>query len=140
MPEKHQPLFSTAYLRSVWAREYEEFKNSPEADILLTRLSHWAAKHRHKETAAEAAFIAAQWRHKVRQTNITGKFDGKRLLNMLLKLRKTNNPAIPRQVVQIDAEMQTLDEEIATAEAQMNALTYRLYKLTPEEIRMVEQG
>ncbi len=88
----------------------------------------------------EAVFIAAQWRQKARQTNITGKFDGKRLLNMLLKLRKTNNPAIPRQVVQIDAEMQTLDEEIATAEAQMNALTYRLYKLTPGEIRMVEQG
>jgi hypothetical protein len=88
----------------------------------------------------EATFIAAQWRHKASQTNVTEKFAGKRLLNMLLKLRKTNNPAIPRQVVRIDADMQTLDVEIATAEAQMNALTYRLYKLTAEEIRMVEQG
>jgi hypothetical protein len=59
---------------------------------------------------------------------------------MLLKLRKTNNPAVPRQVVRIDAELLALDEEIATDEAQMSDLTYRLYKLTPGEIRMVEPG
>ena len=57
MPEKHQPLFSTAYLRSVWAKEYGEFNNSHDAAVLLTRLTHWAAKHRQKETAAESAFI-----------------------------------------------------------------------------------
>jgi len=68
------------------------------------------------------------------------KFDGKRLMNLLLKLRKTGNPAIPGQVVRIDADVQTLETEIAAAEAQMNALAYRLYKLTDEEIRLVEQG
>lgn len=88
----------------------------------------------------EAAFISVQWRQKIRQTNVTEKFDGKRLLNLLLKLRKTNNPAIPSQVIRIDADEQTLDAEIGAAEAQMNALTYRLYKLTDEEIRLIEQG
>jgi hypothetical protein len=89
---------------------------------------------------AEAGFVAAQWRQKTRQTNVTEKFDGKRLMNLLLKLRKTGNPAIPGQVVRIDADVQTLETEIAAAEVRMNALTYRLYKLTDEEIRLVEQG
>lgn len=86
----------------------------------------------------QAAFIAAQWRHKARKTNVTEKFDGKRLVNLLLKLRKTTNEAIRQQVVKIDADIQALDEQIAQAEADMNALTYRLYGLTADEIRLVE--
>ena len=58
---------------------------------------------------------------------------------MLLKLRKTNNQAIKEQVVQIDAEIQALDKQITHAEADTNRLTYRLYKLTDEEIRLVER-
>jgi len=85
----------------------------------------------------EAPFIAAQWRQKARKTNVTEKFDAKRLLGLLLKLRKTENEAIRKQVVQIDADIQILDEEIASAEADMNALTYRLYGLTEDEVRLV---
>ena len=88
----------------------------------------------------EASFIAAQWRHKARQTNVTEKFDAKRLLGLLLKLRKTDNDAICKQVVKIDADIQTLDEQIAHAEADMNALTYKLYGLTNAEVRLVEEG
>jgi len=43
-----------------------------------------------------------------------------------------------RQLVQIDADIQAIEVEIAQAEAGMNALIYRLYNLTEEEIRMVE--
>ncbi len=57
MPEKHQPLFSTAYLRSIWAEDYEAFKGSPEAEALYVRLKTWANKDRQKETTSEAAFI-----------------------------------------------------------------------------------
>lgn len=57
MPETQQPLLNTAYLRSVWAKDYELFKDSPEAVALLTRLENWAAKDWQKETASEAAFI-----------------------------------------------------------------------------------
>lgn len=88
----------------------------------------------------EAAFIAAQWRQKTRQTNVTEKFDAKRLTGLLLKLRKTGNPEIMKQVVRIDADIRTIDVEISRTEADMNALTYRLYKLTEEEIRLVEEG
>ncbi len=88
----------------------------------------------------EAAFIAAQWRHKARQTNVTEKFDAKRLLGLLLKLRKTDNDAICKQVVKIDADIQALDEQIARAETDMNALTYKLYGLTDDEVRLVEEG
>ena len=88
----------------------------------------------------EATFIAAQWRQKARRTNVTQKFDANRLISLLLRLRKTSNPAIIKQVVGIDADIETLDSEIARAEDDMNQLTYRLYKLTEEEIRLVEGG
>lgn len=90
--------------------------------------------------ADEAAFTAAQWRQKARRTNVTEKFDAKRLVALLLKLRKTNNAALRRQVVELDEEIMTLDETIEDAEREMNRLTYRLYGLTEEEIRLVEGG
>jgi len=86
----------------------------------------------------EVGFIAAQWRQKARKTNVTEKFDAKRLINLLMKLRKTDNDAIRKQVVTIDADIQALDTEIEVAESDMNSLTYRLYKLTDEEIQLVE--
>ena len=87
----------------------------------------------------EALFIAAQWRQKIRQTNITEKFTAKKLINLLLKLRNTDNPAINEQVVRLDADIRTLEEQITQAEADMNRLTYFLYKLTDEEIRLVKR-
>lgn len=89
---------------------------------------------------AEAAFIAAQWRQKARRTNVTEKFTAQKLIGSLLKLRKTNNPAIREQLLQIDTEIQTLDKKIAQAEAEMNQLTYQLYGLTKDEILLVESG
>ena len=65
-------------------------------------------------------------------------FDAKKLMNFLLKLRKTNNSKIKEQVVQIDSDIQILDKQIVEAEADMNSLTYRLYKLTDDEIKLVE--
>ncbi|MCF8130982.1 MAG: hypothetical protein K9N10_20920, partial [Deltaproteobacteria bacterium] len=59
MPENQQALFSTAYLRSIWAKDYEDFKKSPEAEALHIRLKNWASKDWQKETASEAAFIDA---------------------------------------------------------------------------------
>jgi len=63
-----------------------------------------------------------------------------RLTSLLLKLRKTSNPIIINQVVGIDVDIAALDSEIARAENDMNQLTYRLYKLTEGEIRLVEGG
>ncbi len=88
----------------------------------------------------EAPFIAVQWRQKARRTNVTEKFTAKKLIGLLLKLRKTENPAIREQLVKIDADIRELDQQIAAAEADMNQLTYQLYGLTEEEIRLVEGG
>lgn len=86
----------------------------------------------------EADFIAAQWRQKIRRTNITMNFDAKRLISQILKLRKTANDAINTQTVSLDAEIQALDAEIAEAESDINRLIYRLYSLTESEIKLVE--
>jgi hypothetical protein len=88
----------------------------------------------------EAACITMQWRQKIRQTNVTEKFDAKRLMNQLLKLRKTANDAIKIQIVKLDADIQSLDTEIAQAETDMNRLTYSLYGLTEEDVKLVEGG
>ncbi|MCD4652914.1 hypothetical protein K8T06_03160 [bacterium] len=59
MSENYQPLLNTPYLHSVWAKDYETFKASLEADALLTRLKNWTEKVWQKETASEGGFIDA---------------------------------------------------------------------------------
>ncbi len=88
----------------------------------------------------EAPFIAAQWRHITRSTNITERFKAKKLVKALLSLRRSDNAALRKQVIKLDSEILDLDSKIADAEAEMNALVYRLYKLTDDEIRLVEAG
>ena len=87
---------------------------------------------------AEAPFIAAQWRQIARATHITEKFAAKSLVNKLLSLRQTDNMALQDQVVRLDSEIVELDSKIAGAETAMNALIYRLYGLTADEIRLIE--
>ena len=86
----------------------------------------------------EAPFVAAQWRQACRRTRVTETFGGKRLAALLLNLRKASNPALRKQVVDLDAKAQRLEIEIAKREEEMNALVYRLYGLSEEEIALVE--
>lgn len=88
----------------------------------------------------EALFVAAQWRQKFRQTTVREKFDARRLLSLLLGLKTAASGRVRRAIVDLDAEIQILDAEIDEAEGEMNRLTYELYGLTAEEIRLVEQG
>ncbi len=90
--------------------------------------------------STEVEFIAAQWRHSLRSVNVTVKFSGKRLVNKLRELRRTSNSAVVKKVVVLDRQIQSLDVQIAKAEAEINALIYSLYGLTEEEIRLVEAG
>lgn len=89
---------------------------------------------------AESPFLSAQWRQVARGTNVTEKFRAKTLVKALLSLRKTGNAALRDQAATIDAEILALDAEITQAEAEMNALVYRLYVLTEDEIKLVEAG
>ena len=47
----------TDFLRSIWAHEYETFKDSNEEKALIDRLKNWAARGVQKETSAQSAFI-----------------------------------------------------------------------------------
>ena len=53
----HQPLFSDAFLRSMWGEEFTAFQNSEEEAQLIIRLRWWADKQFQKETSAEGTFI-----------------------------------------------------------------------------------
>lgn len=86
----------------------------------------------------QTPFIAAQWRHRARTTNITEKFTAKRFLSLLLNLRNTNDEHLRNAVVSLDAEIVALSARIAQAEAELNHIIYRLYDLSPEEIQLVE--
>ena len=89
----------------------------------------------------DGAFIAAQWRHALRDLNVTDRFNGKRLLKLLLELHRTDNNALRSQVIELDREIAALDSEIAKCESKIDALVYQLYGITdPREIRMIEEG
>lgn len=53
----HLPLLASAYLSSLWADEYAEFRESKEAQVLFERLEHRAAQLWQKETAAEGTLV-----------------------------------------------------------------------------------
>ncbi len=88
----------------------------------------------------DTPFIAAQWRHTLRDANITEAYDAKRLLKNLLTLRTSTDAPLRDRILTLDHEITTLDATIAQRETALNTLTYRLYHLTPEEIATVEAG
>ncbi len=88
----------------------------------------------------ETALIAAQWRQVCRSTNVTEKFTAKRLLARLLALRSTDDHSLKSAVVELDAQIQRLDTQIADAEEELNQIIFALYQLTPEEIELVTQN
>jgi hypothetical protein len=88
----------------------------------------------------DTPFIAVQWRHALRDINITEAFNGKRLLKLLLNLRRTTDDALRDRILALDAEILALDQIIAERESAINNLIYRLYNLTPAEIAIVEAG
>ena len=86
----------------------------------------------------ESSFIAAQWRQFARTTNITEKFDGKKLLAKILTLRSTEDETLKNAIIAIDQELQLLDTQIVVAEEQINEIIFQLYRLTPDEIALVK--
>lgn len=87
----------------------------------------------------DTPFIAAQWRQVLRDVNVTEAFNGQRLLRLLFDLRTTSDTGLRDRIIALDAEIMALDAEITTDESEMNALVYRLYRLTAEEISIVEE-
>lgn len=86
----------------------------------------------------EGQWIAAQWKQKLRRINITEKFSAEKLLNSLLSLKKTENRSLTQQILEFDSRLDALDREIDRFEKEMNELVYSLYRLSEEEIAMIE--
>jgi hypothetical protein len=88
----------------------------------------------------DTPFQAAQWRHALRDLKVTEAFNATRLLKHLLTLRTTTEDSLRNRILTLDQEITQLDQTLAEREAALNAITYQLYHLTPEEIAMVEGG
>jgi N-6 DNA Methylase len=56
MTETYQTLFSDAFLRAVFDKEFQAFRGGAEEKQLLDRLGKWSSKAFQKETTAEGAF------------------------------------------------------------------------------------
>lgn len=118
----------------------------PGATLIVTHTDDELALHiagrevlRHYDRL-HLPFTAAQWRHALRAVNVTEAFNATRLLKLLLTLRTTTEDTLRDRIVALDQEITTLDQTLATKEAELNAIIYQLYHLTPEEITMVEGG
>ena len=86
----------------------------------------------------EGAFIIAQWKLLASTFPVTKKTDGKKLANALRKIGESENPAVVEQVIDLQRALSQAEDEIVQAEAEINALIYRLYVLTDEDINLIE--
>lgn len=57
MRELHNPFVTKSFLRSVWALDYEAYKDSEDEKALLLRLKNWSKRADLKETSAESALL-----------------------------------------------------------------------------------
>ena len=55
--EFQNAFVSKAVLRSLWAHDYDTFRDSPDEATLLQRLIRWANRGAQNERAAQAALI-----------------------------------------------------------------------------------
>lgn len=88
----------------------------------------------------EGAFVLAQWKVIAATFDITEKTTGKKLAAALRKVAADAPGAVRAQVIDLQGQLTATETAIADAEGAMNALVYRLYALTPEEIALVEKG
>ena len=156
------PLFDDTFLRAQWDTEFHAFRDGPDAEALQARrealdaLLQPGVGFEVVETGDELVlriggrvalrlydsldtpFIAAQWRHALRDRNVTEAFDATRLQRLLLDLRTTADAPIRDRLLALDAEITALDATLADRESALNAIIYCLYELTREEIAMAE--
>jgi hypothetical protein len=88
----------------------------------------------------ELPLVEAQWRAVSVDFSPTGKGDAKRLVERLRKVVTHANPALRQQIIDIGGELAKLSDVIRDDEQQLHEMTCFLFKLTPEERKLVEQG
>ncbi len=75
----------------------------------------------------DTPFLAAQWRHTLRDKNVTEAYNGKKLLNDLLKLKTTKDDTLKTRILALDHEITDLDQVMADKEREMNEIVSGLY-------------
>jgi len=75
----------------------------------------------------DTPFIASQWRHTLRDKNVTEAYNGKKLLRDLLKLKTTPDDALKSRILELDQDIRNLDQVIAEKEREMNEIVAGLY-------------
>lgn len=86
----------------------------------------------------EAPFILAQWTYLASTFSITANTTGKRLCNALRNLAVTENKAIIDQVIKLQGDLSKTENQIETAETEMNAIVYDLYGFSDSQIVHIE--
>ena len=88
----------------------------------------------------EGVFVLAQWKLIASSFSVTERTTGKKLADALRKVALTAPDAVREQIIDREHALSAVEAELAAAEAEMNARIYRLYALTPDEIKLVEAG
>ncbi len=88
----------------------------------------------------EGQHILTYWEHLARSISVTDKFKAKTLIGKLMATPMTDNAELSAQITKLTAEIDALDNFIATQEQELNEMIFGLYALTPDERMIVERG
>ncbi len=89
---------------------------------------------------AEGPLVEAQWRAVAISFTPTGKGDAHRLVARLRRVATEAAPAVAEQIIAIGRRLANRAAVIRDDEKQLHDMTCALFKLTPEEKRLVERG
>jgi hypothetical protein len=89
---------------------------------------------------AEAEFIAIQWDMVARAFTVTDRSKARLLADRLRAVAPADNPTIVEQVLAAGRELRTMQDEIARKEREVDQIIYAAFRLTPDEIALIEQG
>lgn len=87
---------------------------------------------------AEAPFLLAQWLLLASRTEVKANTTGKKLADLLRKVSPSAEPHIMDDVIRLQTSIATDEAEISKLEARINEMIYRLHKLKPDEIALIE--
>jgi hypothetical protein len=86
------------------------------------------------ETEQNAKFILAQWKVLASTLPVTTNTTGERLSNALRRLILNDGSPAIEQIMQLQAELSTVEAHIAEEELQLNSIIYDLYDLNSADI------
>ena len=88
----------------------------------------------------EGLHILTYWQHLARTISITDKFKAKTLIGKLMVTPMTDNATLFAQITKLSTDIDAVESEISIQEQELNEIIFDLYKLTPDEQKMIEGG